>query len=108
MTQSQLGEMIGGVGKAIISYYEKGKAYPTLEKLVLMREIFEVDLESLVFRKLYEGESPLLNFEDYAKKLGAPDEKDQDVYDFLSGLISQVEDVLEQGGYSTKTTRKKK
>jgi len=53
--QRELGGFIG-VTTSMVSSYEIGRNIPSLEILIKLRNIFKVDLESLVFKKIWNGE----------------------------------------------------
>ena len=50
-SQSVLGEKIG-VGKAQISAYEKGGSYPSVERLCMLADIFQVKIDQFVYSYL--------------------------------------------------------
>ncbi len=54
------GENLGKLldkGKAAISSYEQGNSLPPLNVLIQICEYFKVDLNSIIYKKLYEGET---------------------------------------------------
>ncbi len=68
LSGEQLGKVVGK-GKAMISEYEKGKRPPSLDILLNLCDYFDVDLNSLVCKKLYQGEqaSNQINTEEVEK-----------------------------------------
>lgn len=55
LTQEALGELIG-VKKAAVSTYEIGRNYPSVEALLKLVELFEVNLEDIFYKNLSKEE----------------------------------------------------
>lgn len=51
ITQEELGELIG-VKKAAVSTYEIGRNYPSVESLLRMVELFQINMEDLFYKDL--------------------------------------------------------
>lgn len=56
-TQSELGNALG-VGPTAISKIERGDGYPSVESLLKLVDVFEVNLHDLVFEDLTNGKPP--------------------------------------------------
>lgn len=55
LSQEELGEKLG-VGGVQVGKYEKGKSYPPLDKLLVMTEIFDVNIEDFILKDLEREE----------------------------------------------------
>jgi len=96
LTQSDLGATLG-VNHTTIGGWEKGKSYPYFNTLLALRELFRVDLESLVFKDLEKD-----GFQDMVEEKSIPYVLRAEAYEEeIKGLRKDIEDLRQQTAQST-------
>ena len=94
LTQERLAEEVGVVNTSI-SNYESGKSMPELATLLRLREVFKIDLETLMFgdiSKIPKG----MEFSKDLKMIGAENTQVTDVCMMAGGCVLRRVAVMEE------------
>ncbi|WP_460293058.1 helix-turn-helix domain-containing protein [Clostridium sardiniense] len=83
LSQEQLADILN-ISRQAISKWESGKAYPDIENLIQLRNIFKITLDDLIINETL-GEAK--EFKDNTKVIEASIENYEDDDDFSSNLI---------------------
>lgn len=98
LTQEALGKAVG-VKKAAVSTYEIGRNYPSVEALLKLVDLFEVNLEDLFYKNLavekksdrVEEDSIIYQDEMYRLMMSRIKELEREIKENAPGLASRLE-----------------
>lgn len=98
ITQEELGRMIG-VKKAAVSTYEIGRNYPSVESLLKMVDLFEINMEDFFYKDLSVDEQsdrveePQISYHDNFSRLmmGRIKELEREIKEHAPELAKRLE-----------------
>jgi len=101
LTQSELGETLG-VNHTTIGGWEKGKSFPYFNTLLALRELFRVDLETLVYKDLEKD-----GYSDMAEEKSIPYVNRAEEYETeINELKKQITDLRSEVERASLATQK--